>query len=639
MFPTLTPSIPPPTVSKVAPGGEAAGPDGKTGTEASAGSDTPGAVRGTESKSFSAVLLALASIGSPLHAAAPPATAAAPPKSAFFETAFAVDHEVLAASVELDDGTRDDALLVNLAGAHGVAPAPGKSSTGDEWMAFKVLDGHVVFGGAVDMSFLEGLGALRPFEAGGLGDPSAPSAEVGDAPAVIESWEAKSLETALGASESGAASAALSESVASVPMESAPLQVAVQVGPPLGSQEVQESPPLDPSMLNRLSGEFVTRLERVADRMFTEYGLEIDVVEGFRSQGRQEALFAQGRTAPGNVVTWTTNSLHTVGAAADVFVDGAPVTPEQAAILARVAAQEGLKTLYPYDSGHIQLDRGGAASAAGPEGPLDRQGPANAGGAGATPAPGVAQPAPVARVARPARPGGMAFGLMPGAVEAEHAPDANTLPRQSDAGRPGTAGEALPVPSEGVAAPSSEPKASPVANTTSAPLVSASLPDAAPVLTAARGSPVTPVTPVDLSAFDAIGGGSEYRRLHLPIEGVAGSASLDIGVRPGSVDALLNVSDPQLADELRRSLHELRQVLTERGIEARGLGVRLVADSGAEPVQAALDGVSRGGSSEGTSGQSTTQGGRDRGARYRDSADQQDLPQQSRREHSDKENS
>ena len=37
------------------------------------------------------------------------------------------------------------------------------------------------------------------------------------------------------------------------------------------------------------------------------------VIEGVRTKDRQKALYAQGRTAPGPVVTWTLNSPHLPG--------------------------------------------------------------------------------------------------------------------------------------------------------------------------------------------------------------------------------------------------------------------------------------------------------------------------------------
>lgn len=47
---------------------------------------------------------------------------------------------------------------------------------------------------------------------------------------------------------------------------------------------------------------------------------EVDfmVVEGLRTKQRQEELYAQGRTKPGKIVTWTMKSKHIEGLAVDI---------------------------------------------------------------------------------------------------------------------------------------------------------------------------------------------------------------------------------------------------------------------------------------------------------------------------------
>lgn len=47
----------------------------------------------------------------------------------------------------------------------------------------------------------------------------------------------------------------------------------------------------------------------------------------YRSQERQNDLYAQGRTAPGKIVTWTRSSLHTKRIAFDIAIlkEGKPV--------------------------------------------------------------------------------------------------------------------------------------------------------------------------------------------------------------------------------------------------------------------------------------------------------------------------
>ena len=104
-----------------------------------------------------------------------------------------------------------------------------------------------------------------------------------------------------------------------------------------------------------------TRLERVIERMEEEYGYTVEVVETVRSQERQDALFAQGRTKPGPVVTWTRNSRHLDGRAADVVIDGGYDNAAGFQRLARVAREEGLRTLWPRDPGHVELPTTGSS--------------------------------------------------------------------------------------------------------------------------------------------------------------------------------------------------------------------------------------------------------------------------------------
>ena len=52
-----------------------------------------------------------------------------------------------------------------------------------------------------------------------------------------------------------------------------------------------------------------------------EAGLDIFVTETYRSQERQNALYEQGRSRPGQIVTWTKNSRHTNRLAWDIAVN------------------------------------------------------------------------------------------------------------------------------------------------------------------------------------------------------------------------------------------------------------------------------------------------------------------------------
>lgn len=104
-----------------------------------------------------------------------------------------------------------------------------------------------------------------------------------------------------------------------------------------------------------LDPELRTKLARVAQRMRDEFGHDVEVVETVRSQARQEALFAQGRSAPGPVVTWTRASKHLDGRAVDVKIDGGWSDARAFQRLQRIAAEEGLRTLGARDPGHLEL--------------------------------------------------------------------------------------------------------------------------------------------------------------------------------------------------------------------------------------------------------------------------------------------
>lgn len=52
-------------------------------------------------------------------------------------------------------------------------------------------------------------------------------------------------------------------------------------------------------------------------------GIPLIVTQGSRTLEQQEALFAQGRTTPGPIVTKTLNSKHLSGGAFDIAIEGA----------------------------------------------------------------------------------------------------------------------------------------------------------------------------------------------------------------------------------------------------------------------------------------------------------------------------
>ena len=120
-----------------------------------------------------------------------------------------------------------------------------------------------------------------------------------------------------------------------------------------------------------LNPDFRTRLARVVSRMHDEFGKDVNLVEGFRTQSRQDHLYEQGRMRPGEVVTWTKASKHTLGLAADVTIDGGYTDTAGFQQLAQIAAQEGLRTLGPKDPGHIEMPTRGGAAAWGGSNPVD----------------------------------------------------------------------------------------------------------------------------------------------------------------------------------------------------------------------------------------------------------------------------
>lgn len=176
-----------------------------------------------------------------------------------------------------------------------------------------------------------------------------------------------------------------------------------------------------------LDPELQSKLARVMARMKEETGIDVNVGETYRSQARQNALFAQGRETPGQVVTWTQNSKHTQGRAVDVTLGGG-AGMDAYATLQRIAGEEGLRTLGAKDPGHLELPGTGrplnAAAFASNSRSLNPAAPADAFGPGQmtearlmqlsqpaqvaevaqVAAPKVAEVAPVAQVARPETP-------------------------------------------------------------------------------------------------------------------------------------------------------------------------------------------------------------------------------------------
>ena len=103
---------------------------------------------------------------------------------------------------------------------------------------------------------------------------------------------------------------------------------------------------------------------------YTPKGPDWGIVQGNRTQAQQNALYAQGRTKPGKIVTWTRNSRHIGGYAVDVvhLVDhqfewkniamyrGIAADIKQAGKELGVAVKWGPDIGITTDFGHYQLD-------------------------------------------------------------------------------------------------------------------------------------------------------------------------------------------------------------------------------------------------------------------------------------------
>lgn len=308
----------------------------------------------------------------------------------------------------------------------------------------------------------------------------------------------------------------------------------------------------------QLTPEFRDRLQRVMDRMKQEFGHDVTVVETIRSQARQDELFAQGRTAPGPVVTWTRNSKHAQGLAADLVVDGAWQNSAGYAHLAQVAKQEGLRTLGARDPGHVELPADGSVSAEtlgallsdlqGDAGDTARklradvqvEGRADSAAAMARVA-NVAQVARVATVAQVAR------------VATVARPDAGP------SGKTSAGGESV----------------SPLAMTGALPTTALS--DMAGSLRVA--APIGNVNMADrishLMDLQATQSAKPLNSVLLRLDNASGiEDQIRIDTRGTAVDARLGLGNAQQAAELSGRVNELREALERRGLTADGVRVQ-----------------------------------------------------------------
>lgn len=380
-----------------------------------------------------------------------------------------------------------------------------------------------------------------------------------------------------------------------------------------------------------LAPELQQKLGRVVQRMKTEFGHDVTVVETVRSQARQDALYEQGRTQPGAVVTWTRDSAHTRGEAVDVQIDGAYTNAQGFARLQQIAAEEGLRTLGPRDPGHLELANGARGGNAGlgagmttvaPMTVALMQGPAGmarvagvAGVAGMAGVAGIAQPASLAGTAGRSATGG---GSDSGAFSDPNSSDSalSSLLRRS--GRRSSATDdrtATPAPSSSAATP----------------MVST---PAGVVPTAGPAGVASAERVADLQALRDSAPAGTVSRLTMTVDAPDGGQDrITIGMRGSAIETHIS-TDASSADQLRLRTGALQEALGRQGLDADTVRISAGARTerpeamrsvftDREAVAAALSQQSASGDNSGFQGQ------RERSAAARD-WDRQDNSRQSR---------
>lgn len=126
-----------------------------------------------------------------------------------------------------------------------------------------------------------------------------------------------------------------------------------------------------PSVPGAIDGVSAQRLERVVPALASRVerlmhalwwlGIPVRVTQGRRTMEEQAALYAQGRTVPGKVVTWTMDSKHLSGRAVDFVwrtADGGVSYSGPWELLAMMAQALGLTAGYYWqrpDRPHVEL--------------------------------------------------------------------------------------------------------------------------------------------------------------------------------------------------------------------------------------------------------------------------------------------
>jgi hypothetical protein len=320
--------------------------------------------------------------------------------------------------------------------------------------------------------------------------------------------------------------------------------------------------------LATVSPELRDRARRVIDRMQREFGHTVSVVEGWRSQARQDALFAQGRTTEGPIVTWTRDSAHTDGLALDVMIDGGYDNADAFKRLGRIAAEEGLRTLGPKDPGHLELASPASLRTAAD---LRTAAIARADAAVSTPRAPVADVATVASVARVASPARVARVATVAAVAAPAASGDAAIAAAARSAEQSTATETA----RAVRATTRTERSSDALH----PGITAPMPTTfASELPAAPMAVQGPDVAARLAAVERIRdvqASQPISRLIMDVPDANGGVDrIAVRMRGSAVDASLAIHDPVAAARLAARTDLLQATLEARGYESGVLQVR-----------------------------------------------------------------
>jgi hypothetical protein len=345
----------------------------------------------------------------------------------------------------------------------------------------------------------------------------------------------------------------------------------------------------DPTRPDRAVGdldpEFRARLDRVIERM-EELGHTVEIVETARTSERQDFLFAQGRTRPGQVVTWTRDSNHERGLAADLVIDGKYDNATGFAQLAQVARAEGLRTLGARDPGHVEMVGGrgrgfpgvNLAQAGIAAMPTEAAQPSQpAGGAGVAQVAQVAEVAQVAQVAQVAPVAQVATVATPGAGAVEAGAVAPPQPGRERSKGEEKKGDGQPAPDQRqmghfAADVGGATRAAPAprAEATAPPIGAAALDRLTRVLDLQDSAANRPMTQMLLRVENASGG----------------TDSIRVGLRDGSVGASIGL-DNRLGTDMPGRVEDLQRALQKHGLELDNVQIRSTRNDGTEGARVA----------------------------------------------------